>query len=174
MKCVGSLNKQRSSRVALNTYLSKHEREDVIVVSVKALGRAFFLLLYSNSREWEYKLGCRQGSKESQGSFYSRHAVLKKAFFMLAWQRLLSPHYKMLLQRLFIDSLLLTFHKLFHRFAVQSLSMASRSSRLGQGGVGCPDHGRVGPESQQGFRVERRKGWRQGERDRWGSGMSRI
>ena len=39
----------------------------------------------------------------------------------------------MVLQRLFIDSLLLTFHKLFHRFAVQSLSIASRRSRLGQG-----------------------------------------
>lgn len=49
-----------------------------------------------------------RGIKTTRGVFIHNRQFLKGLFYGVLW---LSPHIKMDLQRLFIDSLLLTFHK---------------------------------------------------------------
>lgn len=100
-------------------------------------------------------------------------------FFILAWQRLLSPHCRIDPQRLFIDSLLLTFHKLFPSFPVRWLSIASRRRwRLEQGTVANRASGQRGERKEQGMEAEKERLLRvrdeNGIAGDWESGAMRV
>lgn len=70
-----------------------------------------------------------RGAKRTRGVFTHGRQFLK-GFFYVRLAKFFSLPYRMDLQRLFIDSLLLTFHKLFHSYAVRWLSIVSKGEEV--------------------------------------------
>lgn len=88
-----------------------------------------------------------------------------------------SPHHRVDPQRLFIDSLLLTFHKLFPNSAIRWLSIASRRwRRLEQRTLANRASGQRGERKEQGMEAEKERLLRDesGVAGDWESGAMRV